>query len=404
MDFTLTINGEVVDPRTIYDLTVTAGRDDIESQPDATVLNFTMLNYGSEQVGFPVTLTDEYGHIFSGFISDLKAEQDEEMEWQVQCVATGPMALLGQLSAGEGGWPEESDSARIYRILEEVGFLHNVNPGSSGPTILSNPAGEVVNAAEAARKVADSGMGVFWEKPSDPQMKLQYFPARQRTWKSYELTWAELPPGPWTSLTSQWSDLNSDSEGSGTSTYPGYVVLDPSASNAEVTFEQSIGDIARTIVVEYGVAPEGGGSRPTSVAGNRIPEATFDTQLALTTDAATFATTMLRRKQQPAWRLTEILLHVDLMSDLQIQKLRKDLSVGMRITIPFPKGSPVGNSWDGYLEGWEHRATAESYTITLNVSDRQLTEPADRWSDMTSTAMWTDIPSDLQWVYAVDLP
>ena len=399
----LTIDDVDVSGRTPYDVKVTVGRDDIEGQPDAAVLSFQMVGYGAEKVGSVARLTDEYGPLFAGLLTDLKVEQDAAMTWTMSATATGSLAVLGQLSCGEGGWPQETDSQRINRILQEVGVPHNVAPLTDGPLLLAHPAGEVVNAADAARDAADSGMGVLWGDPNDPWMAISYIPASMRAWGVYPLTWRDLLDDDtwgaytgvaWTRMVSP--DVESDSP------YPGHFTVDPSTANAEVVFEQIVGDLARTITVEYGEAPADGGDRPTVTAGDEHPEDNYSTLLVDVSDASNFATTMLRRRQQPAWRLTEIILHASLLDAEQWAQLRRDMAIGMRLTVPFPHGSPVGHEWQGYLEGWEHQATDEGHTLTLNVSDRQLTEPADRWMDITSS--WADIPADLRWVYAVDMP
>lgn len=406
MLLTLTIGGVDVSHRTPYEVKVKAGRDDIESQPDATVLTFSMLGHGQEQVGDLCVLTDDYGQVFSGYVTDLKAEQDDGMGWTVSCTATGPLAVLGHLNVGAAGWPRETDSARIARAVEEAGLPHLIDANAAGPDILPHEAGETVNAADAARDAADSGMGVLWEDPTDPLMRLRYLNARQRAWKAYDYTWAELPPlRAWTGYAGiTWSAMDSDNVTGVVSTYPGHIEIDPGTANAEVTFEQSVGDWARKITVTWGAEPEGGGDRPVVTTGTQPPEEGWDTILADVADATTFASTMLRRKRYPSWRLTSLLVHSALLPPDVWLSLRGGLVVGLRITVPFPHGSPVGTLWEGYLEGWEHQATEEGHTLALNVSDRQLTEPADRWMDASPTTTWDDLADDLRWVYAVDLP
>ena len=207
------INDVDVSSRCIYDIKITAGRADIESQPDASVCNLTLLGIGTEQVGYPISVSiDNTYQLFSGVVTDLTAKQSDNMKWEVSVVSTGPLRALGRFSAGMMGFPEEKDSSRIARILDEIRIPHNINPNAEGPLLLAfEPKRE--NAGELARKAADSGIGVLWEDPSDSLGRIKYLPAKLRVWNSYQYSWNELP-SPWTSYSGNWYSLNSDDSSS----------------------------------------------------------------------------------------------------------------------------------------------------------------------------------------------
>lgn len=408
MSAVLRIGADDVSGITPYDVTVSVGRDDIYSQPDGSVLNATV--HGWERAGRladPVTLVDAHGSLFVGWITDLKATLEMDMTWTTDITATGPLALLGQMEGALTDYPQESDSERVLRIIEATPLAHLalIDPDVAGFEILPRLAEPGLFAVDLARSAADDGMGVLWECPADPGKPIRYTQARLRRWGEYRHTWSELPAGQsWAGFPADlaWADLSSDFLPPPVNKPPAFT-LDPAACYADLVFEQKIGDLARTITVRYGAEPVEG-SRPAHRVGEGAPLIEFDTQLALSDDAAAYANMMVRRYRTPAWRLTSIRVEQHLMDDPA--ELRAALQVGTRLTVPIPEGSPVGIVWEGYLEGWDHALAGEdggfSHIIEMHVSDKQLTEPADQWLDIPPHVTWDSIPPEMRWVDATD--
>lgn len=410
MTAVLLLSGRNVSAEAIADVAVDAGREDIAAQPDATVLTATLDGLPDSRVGDTAALFDAWGHqLFTGRISDLRAEQavkqqldgSQRLAWTTAVTAVGPLALLGQAQAGAGDAPQESDSRRILRILAETPLAGwaVIEPGIPGPDLLPRPA-EPASAADLARAAADDGMGVLWEHADGT---IRYTPWRLRQWRAYQLTWGELGM-PWTDIPPEatWSQLDSALV-PGPAVKPPEMELDPVAARAELTFEESVGDLARTITVTYGTAPDDG-PRPTSTAGDGPPVVQIDTDLAEAADAATHATAMLRRHYEPAWRLTTLRIELHRLRTSAARQLLDALQVGTRLTIPIPHGSPVGTLWQGYLEGWRHEIhgspAGQSHAVQLRVSDRQLTEPADRWRDIDPGITWAGTDPAMRWIDA----
>jgi hypothetical protein len=398
------VQEQEVAPVTTYDVTVECGRDDIESQPDASILNATLNRFLEVEIGDPVTLADEDGILFHGWLTDQTAELDpSDMSWAVKVIATGPLAVLGHARAGGVDYPQESDSARIVRVLDEAGALYLVDPGILGPQLLPRTA-EAESAAELARKAADDGMGVLWEQPADPADPIRYTPQRLRHWAPYKLAWAELDPAlAWDGFGAlTWADLDSDHLGGPPGTPPA-LELDPATTLAEATFEQRIGDWARTITVTWGTAAEGSTDRPVVAVGAGEPVQDHTTDLALVDEATAYANTMLRRSQQPAWRLQGIRIP---LHRIDAAGVRAALTVGTRLTVPFPLGSPVGYLWQGFLEGWKHHLIGqddvEEHWLELRTSERSLTEASDRWQDIAPGITWDGTDPAMRWIDALN--
>lgn len=407
MTWQLTINGQDVTVAALWQATITAGRDDIDSQPDATVMSVTLTRWEpAGRVGDPVALGDERGRVFAGSITDLQTRLEpfgDVVYWQTQLTASGPLADLGRVFVGDEPWPAETDSQRVDRILTAAAAAHAVDPGILGPQILPRDI-DHQDALNLAQTVADDALGVVWEQPSDPDTPIRYLPSRLRTWDTAVPTWAELDP------TLTWATLDPATtwEGWGGVSLPGdpgYLTLDAATVAASpCTWSQRVGDLVRTVRVVYGPEVDTG-QRTEVVLGSGLPEQRRDTQLADSTGATQVADSVLRSHREPAWRLTGVVVDRAHVEAGKWAEVRRALAVGTRLTIEgIALRPPTGPAWQGYLEGWVHRLDAGSHVVELRTSERALTEPADRWVDFNTALTWSAIGPAVTWGDLADIP
>lgn len=405
MSAVLTVAGVDVSPRTLMDVTITAGRDDIDSQPDASVLSATIVDWRvAGRVGDPVVLADMHGRMFAGTVTDLSASMETAGHWQVRLAATGPLADLGRVLLGDEPWPEESDSERVARIIALAGAPGHVDVAVLGPAMLPRDV-DRKDAAELARQTADDALGVLWEQPSDPDTPIRYLPARLRSWAPTAVAWQELPAVEWQAVNPGMTWATVDTGGGGSLPGdPGSLNLAAGEVVAWVTLTQGIGDLARCVRVVWGVEVSGG-DRPQEIAGAGIPEISLTTELAAAGDAIAVADAVWRTRREPRWRLREVQILADALPSERVAEIRAALAIGARVTITgIDWDSPIGSTWQGYLEGWRHEIDEDGYAIWLRTSERALTEPADRWQDVAVGAVWSALPGDLSWSDASDMP
>lgn len=398
MTAVLTIAGQDVSGAG-FEATVQTGRDSLDSQPDATVLEASIRGWRpAGRLGDTVTLGDVHGMMFHGAITDLGAELDPHSgHWTVTMSAVGPLADLGRVVIGDVPWPSESDSQRVARILDTAGTPHAVNPNILGPILLPSDV-DRQPALELAQDVAGDALGVLWEQPADPDTPIRYTPQRLRAWGAVVPTWSEIP------ATQTWADLPAGMTwDEWTTQHYGDVLTTPSLTLsagvvvASVELSQQIGDLIGKVRITYGPEIEGS-PRPQAVSGEGTPELSRDTRLADATSAAAVADSLWRARREPAWRLTAAELRLHAMPPSQVQTVRDSLAVGTKLTLTdIDFDSPLGATWQGYIEGWTHELDAERHILTLQVVDRRLIEPADRWQDISPTLRWQDISPTLRW-------
>lgn len=411
MTAVLTVAGANISGTTHFDVEVEVGRDNVDSQPDASVLTAILDGWqAAGKVSDPLVLSDSWGQLFAGTITDLQAELDPTRThpWRTRITAAGPLADIGRAIVGDEPWPQESDSKRVKRILDLVGVnTAAIHDGVIGPAILAKDV-DRQSALDQAQNVAADAFGVLWEQPADPDHPIRYSPQRLRTWTPVALGWAELPTTTWGAVDSAltWNDIDSDAfqlPGS-----PVALTLNAGDVIADLVLEQRIGDLIRTVRVTYGAETEDGDGnsipRPQAIAGNGTPEVGRDTQLANAIDAAALADTLWRSHREPAWLMRQIILKpLEDMAPAVAADIRAALTVGTRLTIDriaYP--GPFGSVWQGYLEGWTHQLTPGRHVVEMFTSERIFTEPSDRWQDIGSGLRWADVV--VTWDQTGDMP
>jgi hypothetical protein len=399
---TLTVGATDASCATDYDVTVTVGREAVDEQPSASVLTVASSESVTARIGDPVVLSDAYGRMFGGTVTDLDAEWDAfGAVWRTRLIAAGPLADLGREWVGDTPWPQESDSARVDRVLTLVAAPHNVDPAILGPEMLGTDV-DHRTALDYAQSVAQDALGVLWEQPADAATPIRYAPQRVRAWDAVAIVWSEVQQGmTWATMP---ADLTWDAVAMAA---PNDAVpaldLDCTEVLADVVLSSRVGDHVGQVTVLWGPPADPGAERAAETVGDGTPAVRLDTQLATAGGALQVADTVWRARREPLWRLTRLTVPTDTLPPARVQQIRGALTVGTRLTVTLPAGAPAGSRWEGYLEGWRHELADGRHDLILATSERGMTEPADRWQDVPPQTAWATLPADLLWDDALDM-
>jgi hypothetical protein len=404
--YRLFIGGEDRSCDTLRDVSIDMGRTSADGQPDpgtftaGEVADWTLAGTVGDTLLF---LADEWP-LFRGYVTDLDTQVEYPAgRWPTRVIAAGPLTQLGHAVIGDEPWPQESDSARIQRILDLVGAHHEVLDTTVGPDILPRDV-DRRTAADLVARTADSARGVLWEDPHNYGGELRYLPRRLRAWTVAPVAWLEVNPPTleWDQVdpTETWAEFGHSPPGT-----PLDLHLDCSEVLADVTWSQRVADTAQSVRVAYGVEHGQSGDRPEVHVGSGLPEVRLDTDLADEADALEIATELLSSRRGHAWRLQSVIIPMHLLTDkFARHDLLGHLGVGTRLTLDTPAPSPTGTRWQGYLEGWSHHIDMTGgWWLTLHGTDRSLTEPAARWDDTDAALTWATVPADLTWDTALTL-
>jgi len=128
-DYRIKVNGYTVTDATLAGLTVSSGRTDIYSQPQAGYANFSLLvtdlSYVPYEINAPLTIevkdsTGTYVFLFGGFVTDVAIEVatagSTATSQRVNIVAVGALARLAR-ALYQGKLASDFDGDRIFAVL-----------------------------------------------------------------------------------------------------------------------------------------------------------------------------------------------------------------------------------------------------------------------------------------------
>lgn len=347
-------------------------RADPDTRPEAAQLTMTVLTdklVTAPEIGSVLTVTrsalamayfgangqDGGLYRFFGTVTDLVAipATRRQPAAQLQIVAVGPRAQLGQIPVGDAPWPQENDAARATRILNAAhAWQGSLTIGVADPGTVAVLARDVDRQPALALldKLAQDSGGELVEGRSMGTLTWRDALARQNAVPLLELT-AEnvLAPAQFRqSLEGMVNDLT--------------MAYGPPAPTDQATVH--IADITPANGA-YGV-----------VAASQA------TDLALEADAQSRATDIVGRRNRPRWRLDDIA--VDLMRTLtkpQAAALLRS-NFGDLVTVSgLPTSAPF-ISLQAFIEGQTEVITRDSWTMVLAMTDKAWTGTGTRWVDV----------------------
>ena len=311
------------------------GRDDTDSQPDASSCTLEISTNTSTDdlplaidVGSVVLVTTTLGGApitrFTGSITDLSQGWDDAGEWSpdlalAQVIATGILADLGRRVVGDNPWPQQLDGAREAAIMAAAGIT--LDPLYSDPGQVQVLARDVDSqpALDLAQAVAQDAGGLLWSTRAG---LVRYADALHRR---------NLVP----SLELDACD----------------VLISP-------TWRRTTEGLINQVSIGYGVAPEGSDQpRYVDQAANSITRygtygLSATTQLAAAADAQAMGQLLLARNSTPVWVLAALPVAVEDLTSADTSTLL-GMEVGDLLSLTgLPSAGGVPTSAALWVEGW----------------------------------------------------
>jgi hypothetical protein len=370
--------GAPVDITCLLDeLTIQHGRDDTDTQPEASAATLNLDLAGETlpaavDIGARVTVTTTVGGTvstrFVGRITDVALGWDEAGEQTPetgvgQIIAVGPLADLGRRVVGDAPFPQELDGARVSRVLGLAGVV--TNPATSDPgTLQVNPRDVDAQAAlDVAQGTATSAGGLVWQT-RDGDVRYSDNVHRRRL--------------------------------------PSVLALDACDILVTPTWARTLEGIINKVTISYGVGA-GGGEQPTVAMSNDVSIARYGTyDFSLTSELATFADAqsmaglLLARNSSPIWMMPALpldLAHLDDADTLTVLGLEMHNLLTLTGLPALGSAPTSANLW---VEGWSERLAFGEHDIELNVSGYCRTAPAPWWDDTDPSVTWDNVGT-LSW-------
>lgn len=360
-------------------VTVTHGRDDTGSQPEASSASVDLttdldpLPAVVEIGAYLKVSTTTVGGTFPRFLGRIT---DIALGWEdfgeetpdhgvAKLTAVSPLADLGRKVVGDTPFPQELDGARVSRVLALAGVT--LNPATSDPGTVQILARDIDSqpALDVAQGTAFSAAGVVWETAAG---EIRYADSNHRKGATSAL------------------------------------MLDACDLFVTPTWRRTLEGLVNEVSIGYGVAPESG-EQPRYVATNETSKGRFGrygytttTELAAVADATALGQLLLVRNASPVWVMAALPVDTKGLDNARMDALLA-LDVHSLITLTgLPAIGAAPTTAHLWVEGWKETLTFGGHELELVVSGYCRTVPAPRWNDVDPAYTWDTIqPSGLTW-------
>ena len=405
-EYRVKVNGSTVTSATLAGMTITSGRTDIYSQPQAGYCNISLLETNesaiSYEINMPVSVeikdsSGDWVFLFGGFLSDIAIEVatsgSTALSQRVNLIAIGSLARLAR-AVFDGNISSDTDGDQIYAVLSGVLFdtwdevpaattwatydptttwANAENSGlgeidQPGDYDLDSQSNVLNNVYAVVSQLATSGLGYIYE---DAQGRIGYADSTHR---------------------SEYLAAN------------GYVDLDGNhATGPGLNIVKRAGDVRNSITITY---TSSGNSSVTDSDANSIADygqlaATVATTLKNQTDAEDQAAFYLLIRAYPQYQMSRITFEI---GSPEIDNSDRDsllnVFMGLPLNIQNLPSNMVSGEFQGFVEGWTWRAGYNRLTLELNVSPVAYSLQAFRWNNVPASETWQTISPTLTWLEA----
>lgn len=407
-EWLIKINGSTVTDYTLSNLSITSGRTDIFSQPQAGYATIQLLNLNNDNtLTFNINkqLTIEVKNssgtfipIFGGWISDsstfVQNAGSTGLTTIIQITAIGALAKLQKILT-LGVLPKEFEGDQILQLLSDnlSGAWTDVSPSQTwaaydptttwanaenqgvgdidlpGAYEMMSRASSLINLYSLIANIADSALGYVFE---DANGNIGYADTYHRA----------------TYLAAN-----------------GYVDLDANhALWGGIRTTKRIGDIRNKLVTNYGSSGSSvyNSEDLTSQATYGVYEATATSLIHNTADVEDVADRYILMRANPYDKFETITFA---LGNSEIDDSDRDnllgVFMGMPIQINNLPDDIAGGLFQGFVEGWTFQASYNGLSLSMYASPVAFSTPATRWQDVSALETWSSISGTLTWIDAI---
>lgn len=399
-------NGSEVTSVTLANLTITAGRTDVNSPTPPGYCQLQLINTNQTVYNFSINTaitievrnsSGNFVAIWGGRISDIRqivqTAGSLAAPTVIQITAVGPLVRL-QRAIFDGNLAQGLDGAQILDLLDDLllnswnevppaetwanyeptetwANAENIGLGEIDAgeyTMVSRQINDQVIAV-IANQIASSALGYLYE---DANGLIGYADASHR--QDYLLA-------------------------------NGYTELDAShAIGTGIGIVQRQGDLANKIVIDYGnnfnsqyIAQDTESQTTFGVYAEQ-----FSSYLKNAADIEDMGDRLIQLRAFPRYQFQSITFP---LQNPEIDSADRDalLNVFMGQPIRLTNLPPqmLGGEFNGYVEGWTFRASVGGLSITLNATPIEFSAVAQRWEQVAPAERWNSVLNTLEWQEAI---
>jgi hypothetical protein len=400
----ITIDGVEYQNITLANMSISSGRTDYYTQPQAGYCNLEIIQLNNQSL--PITINSavtvsvkksdgSYVAIFGGNVSDyvesVKNAGEKGVTTSVQITAIGALARL-QTNSTYGVLSKDFDGNQIKTVLQDVVsatwssvsasqnwaiypatttwaqvYGGQVGTIDTGLYELQSRTSSLTDAYSLISSLATSGMGYVYE---DAGGLINYADATHRS--------AYLASNGYVNLTGHhalWQGIRTSLRA---------------------------GNIRNKIALLWRSGTKNN-QDATSITSYGIREATINTTLHNDADATAQAAKYLQLRAYPQPIFDQITFP---LTSSEIDDADRDAMInifmGMPVEINDLPANISNGQFQGFVEGWTWRVGYNSVFLTFNTSPTAFSTSALRWSQVSASEAWNTLSGTLRWYEALE--
>lgn len=374
-DATVTVNGAEYTGDTLYNVTITYGRDNIWSQPRPGYATIDILNANNTDLGFnvrqDVTITINNSSnisipLFTGTITSISnrvAKSGSKATVAIQTLtAVTSMAEMSRKVIGTSSYPKEMDDVRINRILTEAGVTIDVvdTPGVYQFTSRSANPGDAYTIAATYAQMA---FGYIYDTADG---KIGYANESRRFVDARDNGYFNIPTN--------------------------YILWENTQS------EKTLADITNSVLLSYKSNATVTSEDLDSQATYGLVGATISTEIETALDAQTLADRWIGLRAIPRTSLSSFTIPIDSETvTVADRDAFLEIAMGEPIRIQNLPIAIKNATYTGFVEGWTISFNRTQYIVNLRTSDYSYSVTPTRWQDVQATLTWSAVSPTVQW-------
>jgi hypothetical protein len=376
-----------------YQISVTHGRNDIKSQPEASTAVIALR--GSEGVAIDLAATVDittYGfRRFTGEVTDLAithlSSTPPTAITTITCI--GNLSNLGSRITGASGYASETVYSRAEEILTDSGETF-LNGGTTSLELYSVSAGNAQpqTCLDGLQALAEWSGGTYFDTPEGYVV-----------FESYGNRGSTAFPGAWGAQINTWAEAEASWD-----SYPSTTAATSLPSNGVIftpAWTQNQVSIINDATVSHGSSPSyHQATDATSIATYGRRALTLETGLKANADAISRANAILLAQAYPLWNLGNISIYVDQLTVPERDQVLALISGSSVLVNDLPQPAPF-EQFLGLVEGWSETYTPGQHILTLSISDPRYSYQTVTWGEVSPTLQWGDVDPTLIWYNVV---
>lgn len=405
-DWRIKVNGTELTSVTLSNLTITSGRQDINSPTPAGYCSLEVINTNGTNYSFTINTavtveikdtSGNYVALFGGRVSDLRqivrSAGSSAVITSLRITAIGALSKL-QRAIFDGNLAEGLDGAQITDLLDDLllGSWNEVPPSETWATY---------DATETWANAQNIGLGEI--------------DAGEYTMVSRQITDSIIGPIANSIANSALGYLYEDANGligyadaSHRQDYliaNGYTDLDASHAIASgIGVIQRQGDLANKIIMDYGNNFNSSytAQDTTSQSTYGLFAEQFNSYLKNAADVEDVADRLIQLRAYPRDTFQSITFP---LQSLEIDNADRDallnIFMGQPVRITNLPLNILGGEFTGFVEGWTFNASVSGLSITFLATPTEFSAFAQQWAQVNAAESWNSVLNTLEWQDAI---